>query len=94
MASALMILRWFLVSRLIYEFMNLLPCGLQLYNWHLEINTTKTKIIVFNTTGRRYRFSYDGKILEQVREFKYLGTTLSASGSLMYAKLWKPQEVF
>ena len=42
---------------------------------HLELNTTKTKIIVFNTTGRLlkgYRFSYTGKILEQVREFKYL----------------------
>ena len=36
--------------------------------WHLELNTTKTKIIVFNTTGRLlkgYRFSYNGKILEQ-----------------------------
>ena len=57
--------------------------------WHLELNTTKTKIIVFSTTGRLlkgYRFSYNGKILEQVREFKYLGTTLSGSGSLMCAK--------
>ena len=54
--------------------------------WHIELNTTKTKIIVFNTTGRLlkgYRFSYDGKILKQVREFKYLGTTLPGSGSLM-----------
>ena len=34
------------------------------YKWHLEFNTTKTTIIVFNTTGRllkRYRFSYNGK---------------------------------
>ena len=57
--------------------------------WHIDLNTTKTRIIVFNTTGRLlkgYRFSDDGKILEQVREFKYLGTTLSASGSLMCAK--------
>ena len=57
--------------------------------WHLELNTTKTKIIVFNTTGRLlkgYRFFYDGKIFEQVREFKYLGTTLLASGGLMCAK--------
>ena len=56
--------------------------------WHHELNTTK-KIIAFNTTGRllkRYRFSYNGKILEQVREFKYLGTALSGSGSLMCAK--------
>ena len=57
--------------------------------WHLELNTTKTKSIVFSTTGRLlkgYRFSYNGKILEQVREFKYLGTTFSGSGSLMCAK--------
>ena len=59
------------------------------YKWHLELNTTKITIIVFNTTGRLlkgYRFSYNGKILGQVREFKYLGTTLSGSGSLMCVK--------
>ena len=59
------------------------------YKWHIELNTTKTTIIVFSTTGRllkRYRFSYNGKILEQVREFKYLGTTFSGSGSLICAK--------
>ena len=57
--------------------------------WYLELNTTKTKVIVFNTTGRLlkgYRFSYNSKSLEQVREFRYLGTTLSGSGSLMCAK--------
>ena len=56
------------------------------YKWHLELNTTKTTIIVFNTTSRlfkRYIFSHNGKILEQVREFKYLGTTSSGSDSLM-----------
>ena len=57
--------------------------------WHPELNTTKKKIIVFNTTGRPlkgYRFSYNGKILEQVKEFKYLGTTMSSSGSLRCVK--------
>ena len=37
--------------------------------WHLKLNTTKTKVTVFNTTGRLlkgYIFSYNGKILEQV----------------------------
>ena len=56
--------------------------------WHHELNTTKTKIIAFSTTDRllkRYRFSYNDKILEQVREFKYLGTTLPGSGSLRKA---------
>ena len=59
------------------------------YKWYLELNTTKTTIIVFNTTGRllkRYRFPYNGKILEQVREFKYLGTTLSGTVNLMCEK--------
>ena len=37
--------------------------------WHLELNTAKTKVTVFNTTGRLlkgYIFSYNGKILEKV----------------------------
>ena len=35
---------------------------------------------------KEYRFSYNGKIFKQVGGFKYLGTTLSGSGSLMYVK--------
>ena len=40
--------------------------------------------MVFNTSGRLlkgYRFYYNGISLEQVKEFKYLRTTFSASGS-------------
>ena len=52
--------------------------------WGLKVSTIKTKVVVFNTSGRLlkgYRFYYNGISLEQVKEFKYLGTTFSASGS-------------
>ena len=57
--------------------------------WHLEVSIRKTKIIVFNNTGRLlkgFMFKYDNKHLELVREFKYLGTTLTISGGLSNAK--------
>ena len=52
--------------------------------WKLEVSTIKTKVMVFNSSGRLlkgYRFYYNGISLEQVKEFKYLGTIFSASGS-------------
>ena len=52
--------------------------------WKLEVSTVKTKVMIFNSSGRLlkgYRFYYDGISLEQVKEFKYLGTTFSASRS-------------
>ena len=52
--------------------------------WKLEVSTIKTKVMIFNSSGRLlkgYRFYYNGISLEQVKEFKYLGTTFSASGS-------------
>ena len=57
--------------------------------WKIEVRTVKTKILMFNTSGKLlkgYRFHYNGKILEQVREFKYLGTTFSASGNFHMQK--------
>ena len=57
--------------------------------WKIEVSTVKTKILIFNTSGKLlkgYRFYYNGKVLEQVREFKYLGTTFSASGNFSCAK--------
>ena len=52
--------------------------------WGLKVSTIKTKVVVFNTSGRLlkgYNFFNNGISLEQVKEFKYLGTTFSASGS-------------
>ena len=57
--------------------------------WKIEVCTVETKILIFNTSSKLlkgYGFHYNGKILEQVREFKYLGTTFSASGNFSYAK--------
>ena len=52
--------------------------------WKLEVSTIKTKVMIFNSSGgllKGYRFYYNGISLEQVKEFKYLGTTFSASGN-------------
>ena len=56
--------------------------------WHSVMSPSS--IIVFNSSGRvlkPFQFVYDGKpIIEMVKEFQYLGTTLSPSGSLFLAK--------
>ena len=49
----------------------------------------KTKVIVFDSSGRvlkPFQFVCDGKPIEIVKEFKYLGTTLSPSVSLFLTK--------
>ena len=46
--------------------------------WKIEVCTVKTKILIFNTSGKLlkgYGFHYNDKIIEQDREFKYLGIT-------------------
>ena len=48
--------------------------------WYLEVSVKKTKVIVFNSSGRvleQFQFVYDGKPTEMVKKFKYLGTALS-----------------
>ena len=57
--------------------------------WYLEVSIKKTKVIVFNSSGRvlkPFQVVYDGKPIEMVKELKYLGTTLSPSGSLFLVK--------
>ena len=52
--------------------------------WKLEVNLKKTKIMIFNKQGslmKKYKFLYKNKILENAREYKYLGFTFSCSGS-------------
>ena len=56
--------------------------------WHLVVSIKKTKIVVFNKTGKLLKgfvFKYEGKHIELVREFKYLGITVTASGGLYNA---------
>ena len=50
----------------------------------LEINTGKTKIMIFNKTGRLMRraFHINGVQLENVRTYEYLGFLLTPSGEI------------
>ena len=50
----------------------------------MEINTDKTKVMIFNKTGRLLRRSYyiNGIQLENVRSYKYLGFVLTPSGEI------------
>ena len=50
----------------------------------LEINTDKTKVMIFNKTGRLLRRNYyiNGVQLENVRSYKYLGFLLTPSGEI------------
>ena len=57
--------------------------------WHLVVSIKKTKIVVFNKTGKLLKgfvFKYEGKHIELVTEFKYLGISVTASGGLYKAR--------
>ena len=51
--------------------------------WKLELNIKKTKIMVFQNTGRRRKtkFYFGTQILELAQSYKYLGTTITNTGS-------------
>ena len=55
--------------------------------WKLTVNTSKSNILIFSK-GRlnNYQFTYQGKTLEIVNEYKYLGVLFSKSGSFYNAK--------
>ena len=50
----------------------------------LTINSKKTKCLIFNKTGRliREQFFLNGTLLENVREYKYLGFIVTPSGEI------------
>ena len=57
--------------------------------WKLKINVAKTKVIVFRKGGmlpRDIAFYYQGKRLEIVNSFKYLGVFFTAGGSFSEAQ--------
>ena len=56
--------------------------------WKLEINLMKTKVIIFNKTGRlmKDKFNYGDKVIECVKTYKYLGLEFSNTGSFNIAK--------
>ncbi len=57
-------------------------------DWCLDVNTTKTKIMIFNKAGRviKHEFMYKGMCINCVQCYKYLGTHFSLSGSFTIAK--------
>ena len=51
--------------------------------WKLEVNLKKTKIVIFNKQGsliKKHKFLYKKQLLQNTREYKYLGFTFSCSG--------------
>ena len=59
--------------------------SLEMYctKWKLEVNLKKTKIMIFNKQGsliKKHKFFYQDKIIENKKEYKYLGFTFSCSG--------------
>ena len=58
--------------------------------WHLTINRVKSKIIIFNESGkilRDYNFVHKNRKMEIVQSVCYLGIDISASGSFSHAKI-------
>ena len=56
--------------------------------WDLRVNIDKTKVIIFNKSGRLFKnvhFKYYGNSIECVNEFKYLGILFKPSGSFSAA---------
>ena len=78
------------------------PSGLQkcldkLYefctSWRLEVNVTKSKVLIFNSNGKSFidYFKYKDKTIETVSSFCYLGVVLKCNGNSTWElkPLWK-----
>ena len=57
------------------------------HRWQLVVNTDKTKIMIFNKNKFTCEFKYQGKNLDIVHEYTYLGLKISKSGSFKPAIL-------
>ena len=47
--------------------------------WQLKVNVSKSKIMIFNTTGRVLSgpsFTFQGNVLEKVKSYCYLGVLM------------------
>ena len=57
-------------------------------DWKLNINMEKTKIIVFNKSGKiiKNNLNIDNRKIENVKTYRYLGLLFSASGKFTEAK--------
>ena len=57
-------------------------------DWCLDVNLDKTKLLIFNKTGKLMKddFKFDNKTLECVKHYRYLGVYFSASGIFNFAQ--------
>ena len=56
-------------------------------DWKLNVNVEKTKILVFSKGPMlKTKFYYDYFVIENVKEFKYLGVVFSRTGSFCKTK--------
>ena len=58
------------------------------HKWNLKVNINKTKVIVFNKSGKvlkGFTFRYEGNHVELANEYKYLGIIFKPSESYTYA---------
>lgn len=57
--------------------------------WEMEINTDKTKVLLFNPSGRllkdSHHYSLLGTTLQSVKEYTYLGIVFTANGNMKAA---------
>ena len=58
--------------------------------WTLKVNVEKSKIVVFSqgTTTNNLKFNFNGKQLEFVDEFNYLGVLLTKNGNFNKSKMF------
>ena len=55
--------------------------------WSLEVNSSKTKVMVFRKRGRIFeneRFTYNDTLIEVVDDFNYLGTVFNYTGAFVH----------
>ena len=57
-------------------------------DWCLDVNINKTKVLIFNKSGKllNFNFSFRNKLLENVASYRYLGVNFTASGSFSFAQ--------
>lgn len=58
------------------------------YKWGLEINMKKTKVLIFNNTGRISieKFTFNGQLINNEKKYNYLGIIFTVSGRFTDAK--------
>ena len=52
--------------------------------WNLTINTSKTKVLIFNKGGhlyKKYKFTYGSNLIDITQKYCYLGIIFTCSGT-------------